>query len=133
MKSPTNLTTEKLTALEHYRIWLKFNKYYCDHKPSVTINYYPEEYLELMTEVYKTWDDMTGISVLPRSEHTYKQAPFEAITEEEYYKLVQDYKHLDNLDFQDLRFYEKENARDASKKVQVELSCTAGSCEITNL
>lgn len=133
MKSPTDFTTEKLTALEHYRIWLKFNKYYCDHKPSVTINYYPEEYLELMTEVYKTWDDMTGISVLPRAEHTYKQAPFESITEDEYNKLVQDYKHLDNLDFQDLRFYEKENARDASKKVQVELSCTSGSCEITNL
>lgn len=129
MKSPTNLTTEKLTALEHYNIWLKFNKYFCEHKASVTINYNADEYLELMTEVYKTWDDMTGISVLPRSEHTYKQAPFKAITEEQYNKLVEDYKHLDKIDFQDLRFYEKENI----KSVQVELSCSAGSCEITNL
>ena len=131
MKAPQDaITTETLSALDHYKYWLKFNEFYCDHKVSVTINYTPEEYLQLIPEIYKTWDKMSGISLLPRSEHTYKQAPFEACSEEQFLEMNNKYKvKFNDLDFQDLRHYEKEN----KKKIQVELSCSAGSCEITSL
>lgn len=130
LKSPTDFTTKQLSAVEHYKYWLKFNEYYCDHKVSVTINYRPDEYLELIPLIYKTWDKMSGISLLPRSEHTYKQAPFEEITEEEYNLMVERYsKTVDKLDFINLQDYEKENKR----KHQIEFACTSGSCEVLDL
>ena len=130
LKSPTDFTTKQLSAVEHYKYWLKFNEFYCDHKVSVTINYNPQEYLELIPLIYKTWDKMSGISLLPRSEHTYKQAPFEEITEEQYNQMVERYsKSVDKLDFINLQDYEKEN----KQKHQIEFACTAGSCEIVEL
>lgn len=129
---PNNYTTETLTAVQHFEYWLKFNKYYCDHKVSVTISYKDEEYLPLMNEIYKNFDEMSGISILPRGDgHTYKQAPFEAISSKEYLDLINYFEdnNLNNIDFKNLKYFEKENNR----KEVVQLSCTAGSCEINEI
>lgn len=137
MRAPENkmqsiqYTTETLTAKKHFEYWLKFNKHWSDHSVSVTINYTPEEFIELIPEVYKNFDYISGISLLPKSEHTYQQAPFEAITREEYNKIILDnkLKGIDKIDFSELRFFEKEH----KEKEFIQLSCTAGGCEITEL
>ena len=88
-KAPDNcITTKDLTALEHYEAFLKFNDEFCSHKPSITISYKPDEFIELTSAIWKTWDRMTGISVLPLSDHTYQQAPYEEINEEQYEEMV---------------------------------------------
>jgi ribonucleoside-triphosphate reductase len=90
MKAPENsITTKELTALEHFKLFRMYNDFYTEHKPSITISYSPDEYLPLMNELYTHFDTCSGISILPRGDgHTYKQAPYEAITEEEYNLLV---------------------------------------------
>lgn len=78
------ITVDSLSAVEHFKTWRLYNNHYCEHKPSITICYTPDEYLELGAEIYKYFDEMTGIALLPKSNSSYSQMPFEAITEEKY-------------------------------------------------
>jgi ribonucleoside-diphosphate reductase alpha chain len=78
------ITVDSLSAVEHFKIWRLYNNHYTEHKPSITICYEENEYLELGAEIYKYFDEMTGIALLPKSNSTYKQMPFEKITEEQY-------------------------------------------------
>lgn len=86
LKSAENaITVDSLTAVEHFKIWRLYNNHYCEHKPSITICYTPDEFLELGAEIYKHFDEMTGIALLPKADgSTYQQMPFEKITEEQY-------------------------------------------------
>lgn len=122
MKAPTGaLTTQDLTAEQHLILWRIYADYYCMHKPSVTINYTDEEYLTLGSMIYANFDSISGISFLPKTEHTYEQAPFEQITEEEY-------KAFNNvqIDFTLLPEYEKTDTTTSSHT----MACTAGGCEL---
>jgi len=122
MKAPFGaLTTQDLTAEQHLILWRIYADYYCMHKPSVTINYTDEEYLALGSMVYGNFDSISGVSFLPKTEHTYEQAPFEQITEEEY-------KAFNNvqIDFTLLPEYEKTDTTTSSHT----MACTAGGCEL---
>jgi ribonucleoside-diphosphate reductase alpha chain len=122
MKSaPGCKTTQDLDAQTHLILWRIYADYYCEHKPSVTINYTDDEFLRLGASVYEQFDYISGVSFLPKAEHTYEQAPFEPITEEEYNnfpKVV--------VDFSLLKQYEKEDETKAAH----EPACTAGGCTI---
>jgi len=122
MKAPDAAkTTQDLDAETHLILWRIYADYYCEHKPSVTINYTDAEFLRLGARVYEDFDHLSGISFLPKSEHTYQQAPFEAITAEEYDafpKVV--------VDFSQLPLYEAEDTTTSSH----DMACTAGGCEI---
>jgi ribonucleoside-diphosphate reductase alpha chain len=76
--------TKDITAVEHFRLWKMYNEHFCEHKPSITINYDDTEFLALGQEIYNSFDQMTGIALLPKSNSTYKQMPFMEITKEEY-------------------------------------------------
>jgi ribonucleoside-triphosphate reductase (thioredoxin) len=78
------VTTKDITAVEHFRLWKTYNEHFCEHKPSITINYDDSEFLALGQEIYNSFDQMTGIALLPKSNSTYKQMPFMEITKEEY-------------------------------------------------
>ena len=114
-------TTQDLDAETHLILWRIYADYYCEHKPSVTINYTDAEFMRLGARVYEDFDHISGISFLPKSEHTYQQAPFEAITAEEYEEFP---KIL--VDFSVLSTYESEDGTKSSH----EMACTAGGCEI---
>ena len=114
-------TTQDLDAETHLILWRIYADYYCEHKPSVTINYTDAEFMRLGARVYEDFDHISGISFLPKSEHTYQQAPFEAITAEEYEEFP---KIL--VDFSVLSAYESEDGTKSSH----EMACTAGGCEI---
>jgi ribonucleoside-diphosphate reductase alpha chain len=113
-----------MSAIEQLELWLVYQEHWCEHKPSVTISVKEEEWLEVGAWVYKNFDYMSGISFLPFSEHTYKQAPYQDIQKEEYEILFS--KMPKEVDWKKLSEYEKSDMTIASQ----ELACSAGFCEI---
>jgi ribonucleoside-diphosphate reductase alpha chain len=113
-----------LSAIEQLELWLVYQKYWCEHKPSVTISVKEDEWLEVGAWVYKNFDYMSGVSFLPFAEHTYKQAPYQDCKKEEYEILLN--KMPKNVEWDKLAKYEK---TDMTIGVQ-ELACASGFCEI---
>lgn len=118
---PGAKTTQTLDAETHLILWRIYADYYCEHKPSVTINYTDAEFMRLGATVYEQFDSISGVSFLPKAEHTYQQAPFEEITEEQYLAFPKV-----EVDFSLLYLYETEDTTKASH----EPACTAGGCVI---
>ena len=125
MKSPKGAMTRKdLSAIEHLKIWKDSQDQWCEHKPSVTISVKENEWLEVGAWVHKNFDDISGISFLPYSDHSYKQAPYQEITYNEYRKWLK--KTTDTVDWSKITEYETEDNTENTK----ELACSAGTCEI---
>jgi ribonucleoside-diphosphate reductase alpha chain len=125
MKSPKGALTRKdLSATEHLEVWKDYQDKWCEHKPSVTISVKEDEWLEVGAWVYKNFDDISGISFLPYSDHSYKQAPYQEITYNEYRKWLK--KTTDVVDWSKITEYETEDNTENTK----ELACSAGTCEI---
>ena len=113
-----------MTAIEQLELWLIYQKHWCEHKPSVTISVKEEEWLEVGAWVYKHFDFMSGVSFLPFSEHSYKQAPYQDIDEKDYTILLD--KMPKEVDWSKLSDYEKTDMTIGAQ----ELACAAGFCEI---
>ena len=114
-----------LSAIEQLELWLVYQKYWCEHKPSITVSVKESEWLDVGAWVYKHFDYMSGVSFLPFSEHTYKQAPYQDIQKDEYEILIK--KMPKEVEWSKLSDYEKTDMTIASQ----ELACAAGFCEIT--
>ena len=128
MKSPVGaITRTAMTAIEQLDYWLMFQRHWCEHKPSVTISVKEDEWMEVGAWVYKNFDEVSGISFLPFSEHTYKQAPYQDIDENEYKELMKTMPKA--IDWSKLKDFEKEDTTNGSK----ELACTAGVCEVVDI
>ena len=112
------------TAIEQLELSKVYQEHWCEHKPSVTISVKEQEWIEVGAWVYKHFDTMSGVSFLPFSEHTYKQAPYQDCTIEEYKVLLD--KMPKNVEWEKLAEYEQ---TDMTIGVQ-ELACVAGFCEI---
>ena len=119
-----SLTQDELQAIDHLNLWLAYQEYYCQHKPSITVNYSDSEFMPVGQWVWENFDKISGISFLPKSDHVYAQAPFEAITKETYDSYV-----MVPVDFNNLSFYEKIDTTTSSHT----MACTAGACEIIDL
>jgi ribonucleoside-diphosphate reductase alpha chain len=114
-----------MNAIEQLELWLEYQKHWCEHKPSVTISVKEHEWMEVGAWVYKNFDWMSGVSFLPFSEHTYKQAPYQDCDEETYKEVLA--KMPKSVDWSMLGEYEKSDMTIGSQ----ELACTAaGGCEI---
>ena len=113
-----------LTAIDQLELWLTYQKYWCEHKPSVTISVKDDEWFEVGAWVWKNFDYMSGVSFLPFTEHTYKQAPYQDCTKEEYEFLVD--RMPQKVEWTKLTEYEKIDTTISSQ----ELACAAGFCEI---
>jgi ribonucleoside-triphosphate reductase (thioredoxin) len=125
MKSPKGAYTRKdFTAIEHLNIWKDYQDKWCEHKPSVTISVKEDEWMSVGAWVKENFDDISGISFLPYSDHSYKQAPYQEITYNEYRKWLK--KTTDTVDWSKITEYETEDNTENTK----ELACSAGTCEI---
>ena len=113
-----------MSAIEQLRLWLEYQKHWCEHKPSVTISVKEHEWLEVGAWVYEHFDYMSGVSFLPFSEHTYKQAPYQDCDKEKYEEILQSMPT--NVDWSKLGEYETKDMTTSSQ----ELACVAGGCEI---
>jgi ribonucleoside-diphosphate reductase alpha chain len=127
-KAPKNATvTKDLTAIDHLEMWKIYRTYWTEHNPSVTINVHEDEWLRVGAWVFDNFDSIGGVSFLPASEHTYKQAPYQEVTKEQYEEWV--LKSPSDIQWDILSLYEKEDGTTGSQ----ELSCVAGVCEIVDI
>ena len=113
-----------LTAIEQLELWKTYQKHWCEHKPSVTISVKENEWMKVGSWVYDNFDLMSGVSFLPFSDHSYKQAPYQDCSEVEYKKLEKQIPS--NVDWSLLAKYEQSDMTVGSQ----ELACAAGGCEI---
>ena len=128
MKSPMGAVTRtQMNAIEQLELWLMYQRHWCEHKPSVTISVKEHEWMDVGAWVYNHFDEVSGISFLPFSEHTYQQAPYQDIDEKEYKKFLT--KMPKNVDWSLLQEFEKEDTTTGGR----ELACTAGVCEIVDI
>ena len=128
MKAPEGaITRTAMSAIEQLDFWLVYQRHWCEHKPSVTISVKENEWMEVGAWVYKNFDEVSGISFLPFSEHTYQQAPYQDIDAEEYAKLMETMPK--SIDWGKLSDFEKEDTTSGGR----ELACTADACEIVDI
>jgi ribonucleoside-diphosphate reductase alpha chain len=125
IKSPSkSLTRIDLSAIEHLEIWKMYQDHWCEHKPSATISVREAEWLKVGAWVWDNFDKISGVSFLPFADHSYQQAPYQEITEDEYKEWMNKTVHEINWDL--ITEYEKEDMTENTK----ELACSAGACEI---
>ena len=127
MKAVGSLTRNDLTAIEHLELWLTYQRHWCEHKPSITVTVKEHEWMEVGAWVYKHFDEISGISFLPHSDHSYRQAPYQDCTEEEYNELLA--KMPKEVDWSKLQNYEKEDRTTGTQT----FACSGDKCEMVDL
>jgi ribonucleoside-diphosphate reductase alpha chain len=123
MKAPKGaILRDGMTAIEQLENWIIYQRHWCEHKPSVTISVKDDEWVEVGAWVWKHFDEISGVSFLPHSDHTYQQAPYEDCSKEQYEELLaKTPKVIDWTEFVE----ETDNTEGAQT-----LACTGGTCEI---
>jgi ribonucleoside-diphosphate reductase alpha chain len=126
IKAPKNASLRgQKTAIEQLNLWLIYQEYWCEHKPSITVSVKESEWMQVGSWVYDNFDKVSGISFLPHADHIYKQAPYQEITKEEYVAALK--KMPKTIDWNKLSEYEEADNTVSSQ----ELACNgAESCEI---
>ena len=125
VKAPeSSVTVKQVGAMQQLELWKAYQNHWCEHKPSITVYYTDDEFLQVAQWIWENFDLCSGISLLPYSDHVYQQAPYEDISAEEYDKLVAEMPV--GVDWNDLEKYEEEDNTTGSQ----ELACVGGACEI---
>jgi len=124
---PKSVTRDEMTAIQQLEMWLTYQRHWTEHKPSVTITVKDNEWMEVGAFVYRNFDEMSGVSFLPHSDHTYQQAPYQDCTKN-------DYKILSSImpkkiDWSKLSDFEYE---DTTKSSQT-FACTGEVCEMVDI
>ena len=128
VKSPVSaICTKDTTALEQLEMWLMYQRHWCEHKPSVTINVKKDEWFGVGAFVYENFDEMSGVSFLPFDDHTYQQPPYQDCSKTDYETLLS--VMPEKIDWTKLSNYELEDTTSGSQS----LACSAGVCEIVDI
>jgi len=127
MKAVGSVTRNDMTAIEHLELWLTYQRHWCEHKPSITVTVREGEWMEVGAWVYAHFDEISGISFLPHSDHTYQQAPYQDCTAEQYEAALKTIPQ--NVDWAGLIKFEKE---DSTKGTQT-YACSGDKCEVVDL
>lgn len=128
MKAPEDAVfRDDKSAMEQLEHWLVYQRAWCEHKPSVTIYVKDHEWLDVGAWVYRHFDEVSGISFLPHSDHGYKQAPYQEISEIEFYELQS--QMPTDVDWSKLSEYEIEDHTTSSQT----MACSGGVCEVVDL
>lgn len=121
------IVQEDLSALRHLEIWRVYRNHWTEHNPSVTVSVGDDEWIEVAAWVYKNWEDVAGISFLPRTDHVYRQAPYQAITKEEYEAWIE--RMPKTVHWSLLSHYEVEDNTEGSQT----LACSSSACEVVDI
>jgi len=128
MHSPENaITRHTMSAIQHLELWKIYAEHWCEHKPSITVSVKENEWLQVANFVYNNFNVMSGISFLPMTEHSYKQAPYQDITKEKYSELLSSMPK--EINWQDLAEYEKGDTTLGGQT----LNCTGDVCEVVDI
>jgi ribonucleoside-diphosphate reductase alpha chain len=120
----SGVTRNETNAIEQLKLYSVYQKHWTEHNPSITVYYKDDEFLNIGAWIYNNFSDVSGVSLLPHSDHVYKQAPYQEITKEEYDSFVASFP---TIDWGNLK--EEEDTTTGTQ----ELSCTAGACEIVGV
>jgi len=127
-KSPTGaITRNDMTAVEQLEMWLTYQRHWCEHKPSVTISVRDSEWMGVGAFVYEHFDEMSGVSFLPHTDHSYQQAPYQDCGKSDYEYLLS--LMPKRIDWSKLSEYEQEDNTVAMQT----MACSGDSCEIVDL
>ena len=121
------ITRDNLSAIQQLEVWLTYQRHWCEHKPSITVSVKEDEWMEVGAWVYKHFDEVSGISFLPYSEHTYVQAPYQEVTKNQYEEMVK--KMPKTINWEALSLYELEDTTTGTQA----LACVSGECEIVDI
>lgn len=121
------ITRDQVSAKDALELWLLYQREWCEHKPSVTITVRDEEWMSVGAWVYEHFDEVSGISFLPHSDHTYQQAPYQDLTPEEFAAWTAAHPEP-KVDWAELSEFEK---TDNTVSMQT-LACVSGVCELPN-
>lgn len=121
------LVRDSLTAIQQLELWLVYQRWWCEHKPSVTINVKLEEWVEVGAWVYAHFDEVSGVSFLPYDGGSYLQAPYQEITSTQYDEAKANMPN--KIDWNALQLYEKEDNTVGSQT----LACVGAVCEIVDI
>ena len=128
MKSPDKaICRNDLSAIQQLELWKIYAEHWCEHKPSVTISVKEKEWVNVGAWCWNNFSYLSGVSFLPHTDHTYKQAPYQDIDEADYTSLLA--KMPKNIDWTKLSAIEKEDTTTGTQ----ELACTAGVCELVDI
>jgi ribonucleoside-diphosphate reductase alpha chain len=126
MKAEGSITRNDMTAIEHLELWLTYQNHWCEHKPSITITVREHEWMEVGAWVYKHFDQISGISFLPHSDHSYQQAPYQDCSKDQYLELL---NKMPVVDWTELQKYEKEDNTAGTQTY----ACSGDKCELVDL
>ena len=112
---------ENMTAVDQLEHYLLFNKHWAEHNCSITVYVREHEWLQVGAWVYKNFNEIGGVSFLPYSDHSYRQAPYQPCSKEEYDKAVSKFPEINWGNF-----LETEDTLTSYK----ELACVSGVCEV---
>ena len=122
------ITRDDMSAIDHLELWLTYQRFWTEHKPSITVTVKEEEWMEVGAWVYKHFNEISGISFLPHTNHTYRQAPYQECSKEEYHALVGVLPT--SVDWnKSLIKYEKEDSTAGAQSY----ACTSDKCELVDL
>lgn len=128
IKSPDgSVTRNEMSAIEQLELWKTYQLHWCEHKPSVTISVREHEWPEVGAWVYNNFDLISGVSFLPHSDHSYRQAPYDECDEAKYTEFLN--KMPEVINWSELSFYE---AEDTTSGMQT-LACAADGCEVVDI
>lgn len=128
VKAPSgSLCRDDLGAIQQLEIWKLVQENWCEHKPSITVSVKEDEWLDVGAWVYRHFDSISGISFLPHSDHSYKQAPYQEVTKGEYLSLKK--ASPEQLSWEDLKDFEQSDRTIGTQS----LACTADSCEVVDI
>lgn len=111
------------TAIDQLDNWLTWKRHWAEHSVSATIYVEPGEWLSACQWVYRNFDEISGISFLPRDNGTYTSTPYEEIDEAEYKRRVEAFPQVD---WAKLSRYEKTDQTESAQTY----ACTSGVCEL---
>ena len=120
-RAPEGLTRSDVTPISHLELWLTYQRYWCEHKPSVTISVEEKDWPSVGAWTWDHFQEISGVSYLPYDGGTYRQAPYEECTEEAFSKLKAEIPSINWEDFKETT----DNVEGAQQ-----LACSAGVCEV---
>lgn len=125
-KSPDGAVTRNdQTAIQALELWKHLQVEWCEHKPSATVSVKEHEWMEVSAWVYENFDILSGVSFLPYDGGTYRQAPYQEMTEEEWLAWVAEHP-TPEINWDELALFEFEDHTTGSQ----ELACTGSVCEV---
>ena len=120
------ICTPDVPAIDQLKTWLMYQRHFCEHKPSITCNVREHEWMAVGAFVYEHFDEMSGVSFLPYSDHIYQQAPYTECSKDDYLAALK--MMPESIDWSKLSSYETDDNTAGSQT----MACSGDVCEVVD-